>query len=292
LQWDEIGVIVAGDGVFGSGSSQLQSPWGVYVDSNNTIYVADYSNHRIQQWFPNAVSGNTVIGVTGVSGSNGSLLNYPIAVYGDTQQRLYVGDSNGIRVWSLGASVGYPLPGSSGIGPINGIFVDKNGNIYASALSSCAVRMWTPTGTASTLVAGGTGCGPSSSQLYDPYGLSVDSSTSTIFISNWNVQTIVSWPIGATNGTIIAGQNSISGTDAFLLKYPCDVKLDPYGNLYVADSGNNRILLFCQNPSSTSATIIAGYQLSYPQSIALDSNLNLYVSSAGNSQVQKFTRIV
>ncbi len=292
MQWDENGVIVAGGGFYGSGSNQFEYPQGLYVDSNNTIYVADSGNHRIQQWFPNAVSGNTVIGVTGVSGSNGSLLDYPTAVYGDTQQRLYVGDNNGIRVWSLGASIGYPLPGSSGIGSIYGIFVDQNGNIYASISLNCAVRMWTPTATSSTLVAGGTGCGLLSSQLYYPYGLFVDSSTSTIFISNSDAETIVSWPIGATTSTIIAGQTSISGTDDFLLNNPYDVKCDPYGNLYVADTNNNRILLFCQNPPSTSGRIIAGYQLSYPSGIALDSNLNLYVLSQSNDQVQKFTRIV
>jgi hypothetical protein len=150
--------------------------------------------------------------------------------------------------------------------------------------------MWTPTATASTVVAGGNGCGPSSSQLYYAYGFTVNSQTNTIYAANSNAHTIVGWSVGGTSGTIVAGQNSTYGSTDFLLYYPYYVQSDLYGNLYVADTGNNRILLFCQNPPSTSASIIAGYQLSNPTNIALDSSLNLYV--VNNNQVQKYTRIV
>jgi hypothetical protein len=290
LQWSETPVIAAGNGSYGSASSEFNSPWGIYVDSNFTIYVADQGNHRVQQWLLNAVTGNTVAGVTGVFGSNASLLNNPRAVYVDSQQNLYVADVNGISIWAPGASISTRVSGSSSIGTIYDIFVDKNGNIYATATFNCAIYMWTPTATAGTVVAGGNSCGYSSSQLYYVYGFTVNSLTNTIYAANENADTIVSWPVGGTTGTIIAGINSTYGSANFLLDYPRDIQFDQYGNFYVADSDNSRILFFCQNPPSTIGSIIAGYRLSYPYSIAVDSDLNLYV--VNNDQVQKYTRIV
>lgn len=264
----------------------------IYVDSNNAIYVADSSNHRVQKWQPNAVSGTTVAGTTGVSGSNNSLLSYPTMIYVDSQQSLYIADYYGISIWSSGASVGTRLSGFSSFYYIYGMYVDKNGNIYTTSYLDCTVRMWTPTATASTIVAGGNGCGASSSQLYPPYGLTVDSSTNTIYIANSNAHTIVAWSIGDAVGTIVAGVNSTYGAVDVFLHGPRDIKRDQYNNLYVADSYNNRIVLFCQNPPTTTGRIIAGYQLSNPSTIALDSNLNLYVYNQNLYQVQKYTRII
>jgi hypothetical protein len=41
---------VAGGNGAGSTPDKLNSPWGVYVDGNGTIYVVDRGNHRVQKW--------------------------------------------------------------------------------------------------------------------------------------------------------------------------------------------------------------------------------------------------
>jgi len=41
---------VAGGNGAGSSVSQLNSPWGVHVDVNGSIYVVDRGNHRVQKW--------------------------------------------------------------------------------------------------------------------------------------------------------------------------------------------------------------------------------------------------
>jgi trimeric autotransporter adhesin len=41
---------MAGNNTAGNGLNQLRYPWGLYVDSNYTIYVVDRGNHRIQKW--------------------------------------------------------------------------------------------------------------------------------------------------------------------------------------------------------------------------------------------------
>ncbi|CAF5109912.1 unnamed protein product, partial [Rotaria sp. Silwood1] len=41
------------------------NPWGLYVDDNQTIYVADHSNHRIVEWKQGATNGQVVAGGNG-----------------------------------------------------------------------------------------------------------------------------------------------------------------------------------------------------------------------------------
>lgn len=282
--------MVAGNATYGNASNQLSDAQGLYVDANFTIYVADSSNHRIQQWLPNATEGTTVAGVTGVSGSNNSLLYYPRAIHGNLQRNLYIADNYGVIVWPLGASTGSRITGFTSFGSVNSVYADNNGYIYASSTWDCTVRMWIPANATTIVVAGGNGCGYASSQLYYVYGFTVAPATNIIYIANSNAHTIVAWPVGSENGTIVAGRNSTLGTMNYLLSYPMDVQRDSYGNLYVADSNNNRILLFCQNPPSTNAQIIAGSGFWYPYKIAVDSDLNVYVASY--NQVFKFTRFV
>ena len=43
---------MAGGNGLGSSMDKLNSPWGVYVDGNGTIYIVDRLNHRIQMWAP------------------------------------------------------------------------------------------------------------------------------------------------------------------------------------------------------------------------------------------------
>jgi hypothetical protein len=41
---------VAGGNGAGSAATQLNAPYGVYVASNQAVFVVDRSNHRVQYW--------------------------------------------------------------------------------------------------------------------------------------------------------------------------------------------------------------------------------------------------
>lgn len=99
------------------------------------------------------------------------------------------------------------------------------------------------------------------------------------------------WHIGDSNGTIIAGVGGSSGLDANKLYNPMGITLDQWKNLYVADSSNNRVQLFCNG--NTTGITIAGQgtgqsNLSYPHDVKFDSQMNLYVSEYHGAQVSKF----
>ena len=62
------GTVVAGGNGSGTNLNQTYGPTGIFVDSDNTLYVSEAFNHRVTKWSPGASQG--VI----VAGGNGSVL--------------------------------------------------------------------------------------------------------------------------------------------------------------------------------------------------------------------------
>ncbi len=56
---------VAGGNGWGKRLNQLNYPRSMYVDENQTVYVADRWNHRIVEWKKGATSGEVVAGGNG-----------------------------------------------------------------------------------------------------------------------------------------------------------------------------------------------------------------------------------
>ena len=89
----------------------------------------------------------------------------------------------------------------------------------------------------------------------------------------------------------------MAGVDAFgigagQLDFPGGLAFDNKGDLFVADSGNNRVLEYGPN-SSTSYSVIAAIgtatsQLSSPSGLALDANGDLFVANAGLNNVVEY----
>ena len=59
------------------------------LNDDQTIYIADAGNHRIQRWAYGACSGVTVAG-TGTAGAADSQLSYPVSVTIDRNQYMYM----------------------------------------------------------------------------------------------------------------------------------------------------------------------------------------------------------
>ena len=71
-----------------------------------------------------------------------------------------------------------------------------------------------------------------------------------------------------------------------------DIAVDSSGNIYVADTGNNRIQKF--SPEGTFITKwgslgIGDGELEFPRGIAVDSSDTMYVADTGNNRIQKFS---
>ncbi|CAF3716958.1 unnamed protein product, partial [Adineta steineri] len=245
----------------GSNASQLCDPQGVYVDSKSNVYVSDCINDRIQKY----INGSTVgITIAGVCGSRGSALNQLSCsrnlVIDSTDTYVYIVDGNNNRVMR------YQTNSTGG----------TNGVVAAGSISA----------------------GNGITQLRAPWGIQyLPTISNYLYISNCDGHSVMRWIPSASSGEFIAGTPGTSGSTATTLSSPRGIKLDSYLNMFVADHGNHRVQMFCQNNrtaitvagtgvSGTSAT-----QLNNPDGIAFDSSMNLYVVDAGNKRVQKFLKL-
>ena len=81
---------IAGTGSYGSASNKLNSPYGIFVDTNFDLYVADQYNHRIQLFRLGQINGTTVAGST--SPNLTISLYYPSYVILDGNKYLFITD--------------------------------------------------------------------------------------------------------------------------------------------------------------------------------------------------------
>jgi len=127
--------IVAGTGVRGSESDMLNYPWGIFVDINLDLYVADYDNNRIQLFRLNQRNGITVVGKE--SSKVTIELLYPTGIVLDGDRYLFIVDCGNNRIIGSDENGFRCIFGCSGYGHTNdklynpfSISFDSYGNIY------------------------------------------------------------------------------------------------------------------------------------------------------------------
>ena len=197
------------------------------------------------------------------------------------------------------------VAGGNGAGAANdqfnlasGLYVDPSGNVYVADLSNHRVQKWAPGATTGTTVAGGNGAGAASNQLNSPNGIFVDTS-GNLYIADSKNHRIQKWDLGASQGTTVAGGKGIgiasNDTDVFdKLNNPKGVFVTDDGNIYVADTGNNRIQKW--TPGATSGIRVAGGDkpgvnhnlLSEPDNVFVTPSRDIYVADSGNDRIQKW----
>ncbi|MFN6414902.1 MAG: hypothetical protein ACK4V2_03915 [Pseudomonadota bacterium] len=280
---------IAGGGVYpGDGGSPtiaaVVNPMGVFVDSNNTTYIADTSNNRIRMvWGPASngtyIQGNiyTIAG-TGASGFSGdgglatsALLSAPRSVKVDSAGNIFVADSNNnrIRKFTLGGNIstvaggntGDAMPAtSSSIYNPSRVFLDALNNLYIADTNNHRIRMvW----------------GAASNSTY----------------TQGNIYTIAGTGTQGFNG------DGIAATSAFLSS-PKSVFVDALNNIYVADQYNCRIRKFTLGGAISTVAGNGGYgfggdgviatstSLTYPQGISLDGAGNIYIADQNNQRIR------
>lgn len=256
-------------------------------------------------------AGNQALGA-GFSGDGGAptaaQLSAPNGVAVDSSGNVYIADGGNYVVRKVAGGLIATYTGSAGtpglIGP-NGIAVDSAGNIYiANGPGNRVVRI--SSGGLTTL-AGGTGGfggdgGPAvAASLNFPEGIAVDAQ-GNVYIAdtaNHRIREVSNGIISTVAGTTGLGYNgdNIQATQATLL-YPQAVAVDSQGNLYIADTQNQRIRKVSGGIITTVAgNGTAGYsgdkgsavaaQINGPKGLAVDSTGNLYIADTGNSAIRR-----
>ncbi|CAF5120214.1 unnamed protein product, partial [Rotaria sp. Silwood1] len=289
-KWKQTGVTVAGGNEEGNGINQLNCPWGLYVDDEETVYVAEESNHRIMEWKSGATNGKVV---AGGKGNVANQLNHPEDVIIDKERdSLIISDYRNKRVvrWPRrnGTSVEIIISNICCVG----LTMDDNGCLYVVDHDKNEVKRFRIGENQGTLVAGGNRQGNRLDQLSDPYYVFVDRDHSVYVSDNANHR-VMKWEEGAKQGVVVAGSQGC-GTDLTQLNGPLGIVVDQLGTVYVVDRSNHRIMRWPKG--STQGTVIAGgngsgsesNQLSYPYGLSFDRHGNLYVADQSNHRIQKF----
>jgi hypothetical protein len=213
---------VAGDGEQGYGgdgglatAALLDRPAGVAVDSHGNIYIADTHNNRVREVV--ASSGNIVtVAGTGVAGFSGdgaaataATLNYPTAVAVDSNGNVYIADTNNHRIREIAGTT------------INTVAGD--GEQFYS----------------------GDGGAATAAGLDSPNGVAVDTAFN-IYIGDTHNQrvrlvTFTTGFITTLAGTGVKGFTADGPAASAALARPRGVAVDTSGNVYLADSDNDRI---------------------------------------------------
>ncbi|CAF4172745.1 unnamed protein product, partial [Rotaria sordida] len=281
-KWAQNGVTVAGANDWDNGLNELFFPYGLYVDDDQTIYVADWANNRVMGWKAGATSGQVVAGGNG-RGDGVHQLNHPLDVIVDKERdSLIISDTENKRIvrWPRRNGTTSREIIISNIECI-GLTMDENGSLYVVDNESHGVIRYRIGDTIGTVVAGGNGEGSRPDQLSGPLCVSVDRNHS-VYVSNFWNHRVIKWEEGAREGIIVAGGQG-EGNSLTQLKGPRGVVVDQLGTVYVTDTSNHRIMRWPKG--ATQGSVIAGgngagrqsNQLTSPVGLSFDRHGNLYV---------------
>ena len=246
-------------------STALNSPEGIAIDANGTLYIADSGNHVIRK-----VEGGVVSIIGGSVGNSGMIngrgtatrFSSPSGIAVGASGDLYIADTGNHRIRRMdtagnvttyaGTGVAGHADGSNAtFNAPRGIVVDHDGNLYVADTGNHIIRR-------------------------------IDTARNT-----WT-------PVGNPTQS---GYNNADGQVA-LFSFPKGIAINAEGMIFIADTGNNTIRKF--NPVENSVTSFAGYgvagqedadganaSFNEPVGICFDVHMNMYVADTQGPSVRK-----
>ena len=294
VRWAQNGVTVAGGHGAGDAPNGPRRPWGLTVDEESTVIIANFDNHRVVEWKQGATSGTVLAGGNG-RGERSDQLNQPTDVIVDkATESLIICDAGNRRVtrWSRRSGT---RSGETIINNIDcyGLSMDAEGSLYVSDVKNDEVRRYRRGETAGIVVANGNGKGEGLHQLNFPTHVCVDGEHA-VYVSDMNNHRVMKWTKDAKEGIIVAGGRG-QGKDLMQLYYPHGVMVDEAGTVYVADHNNGRVMRWCHE-STHGAVVVGGNghgkganQFKHPTGLCFDRHGHLYVADESNNRVQRFS---
>jgi DNA-binding beta-propeller fold protein YncE len=284
-------------GSHGTGTSQFDEPWGIAVDPDGNVWVADFQNSRVRKF---SSEGDYLAGWG--YGSNAGEFKYPIGAASDSDGNIYVTDRDNYRVQKYEADTETWSVFASGFGMPAGIAVAGDGQVFVVDSSDKHVEVYDSSGTYLTQFgAPGTGDG----QFYGASAIAVDSG-GAVYVADSGieagdpsrVQKFVWDPEVEPGGAYVYDtQFSSNGSDDGQSLGIYGIVVDPAGGVYITDCYNHRVQKFTYNDVSASYEFALKWGtfgtddglFRLPTGIALHPNGNIYVTEFGGDRVQAFT---
>ena len=279
----------AADG--GPATSGAILPFGVAVDGSGNLPFIDSYGNLIRRVSADGVITTTVAGgPCCFSGDGGpaisAQLNDPAGVSVDSGGNVYIADAKNLRVRKVTPDGTIATVASACFYPDDlwaacGLALDAAGNIYFS--DDTGLFKIAPNGSSTQLSAGA-------------FGLVADGAGNLFASDEYNNVVLRISAGGVTTTVAGTGKPGLSGDGgsaaAAQLNFPIGLALDSAGNLYIADSGNQRIRMVSPSGLITTAADLSGDLAAGPApstivalitGLAVDSGGNLFVEESSES---------
>jgi uncharacterized protein (TIGR03437 family) len=307
-------------------AAQLNRPANMVFDAAGNFYIADSASNRVRKVLPSGIivtaAGN---GLAGYSGDGGPAtvaeLNNPQGLAADADGNVYIADTGNNRIRKLlpGGTIisiagngnasffgdGGPADSASIHAP-QGLFNAGGGHIYIADTGNQRIRELQPDGTITTVAGsgaqgpGGDGGPATSAQLSLPTGVTLDQA-GNLYIADQGNNKVRMVSAGGVISTIAGSATFALGdggpATAADLSSPSSVAIDSAGNLYIADTGHNRVRVVSGGTIGTLAgTGVCCYsgdggsasaaQLNSPLGLLTDASGRLFVADSDNDAVR------
>lgn len=310
-------------------AAQLRDPTALALDARGNLYIADTGNHRIRRVAPDGtvttVAGSGTPGFSGDGGpATAAALLRPEGVTVDATGNLFIADTGNQRIRKVTLSGRISTVAGSGQygyggdgGPATGarlyqpagLAAGADGSVYVADQSNHRIRRLGPDGQMTTVAGtgdpgfGGDGGPALQAEVSGATGLAAgpDGSLYVADTNNHRIRRVA--PDGVVStlaGDASPGFRGDGGPAAMArLRYPRAVALDASGNLYVADTGNQRIRRIA--PDGTITTVAGsgeaglagdggpatGARLQDPQAVAAGADGRVYIADTGNHRIRE-----
>jgi len=284
-------------GTSGSGDGQFSGPSAIVVDKYDEIYVADTNNNRIEAF--NA-EGKYLF-KAGSFGTGNLQFDGPEGIALDPEGNVWVSDTSNSRLQELTLLLKFiQTVGTKGseygqLGEPTAIDIAKgknqSGNIYVTDWQNNRVARFNLKGEPIGKWIGTEGSGDG--QFKHPVALDIDSSLH-IWVGDEKNNRVEQFATASGDAMLSKFGSAGSGPGQFNFGFPAGIATDIQGNMWIADSNNNRIQKWSIEkyvPEYVGAFGSPGTgngQFKDPSDIATDSKGNLWITDTGNDRVQKF----
>ncbi len=276
----------------------FQAPFGVALTPDGDLLVADTGSHKIGLYSSGGVFGRE----WGGFGVGNGQLNTPAGLTSGADGTIYVVDSSNHRVQRFNAEgvyLGQWGQFGMGNGDLNqptGIALSPLGDVYVVDYDNNRVQVFDAEGT--YLFQWGV-IGTEEGQFVHPHSIAI-SLSGDVYVSDRDNHRIQKFTLEGAFVGMWGGFGSETVQDPppntpapnGLFNNPLGLAVDAAGNVYVCDSGNNRVQKFDANGVFVSlwgATGSGDGQFSTPSGIAMAEDGTVYIADSGNKRIQKFT---
>ncbi|UJR17194.1 hypothetical protein I4U23_004089 [Adineta vaga] len=278
-----------------SGSSVLSCPWSMAFDARGNIYVVDRHKNQIRKFL---LLNNTM----GISH------NQP--------------NFDKLATWNFNR-ITFKTDNTVGTNILN-IFVTKNSSIYVADRANAKIEVWFEENPNATKTVFENFTNPAAIYIAINGDILVDNGDANGTVDQWTVHTNISIPVMYINSScyglfvditntlycsiyslhkvikrwlddldvdisaIVAGNGTADST-LDRLSNPAGIFVDDNFELYVADYGNDRVLVF-QSGNINGTTRASSPLLNGPSSVVLDGNKYLYIVDSNNHRVIRSTQ--